>query len=133
MEGVDDAALRYAIANEFTDEQKARLQNIVNIFSNKDEPNRAKGGRLRKDQQQKMKAVIAWSSRVCMYRSLLATATSAWHMRRKGSSRMALQRAASGALRCSEEMLEEKLVKASRKTTYSFPAVPAPSALVGVP
>jgi hypothetical protein len=49
MEGVDDAALKFAIANEFTDEQKARLQNIVNIFSNKDEPGRSKGSRLRKD------------------------------------------------------------------------------------
>jgi hypothetical protein len=54
MEGVDDAALSYAIENEFTDEQKARLQNIVNIFSNKDEANRGKGGRFREDRRQKM-------------------------------------------------------------------------------
>ena len=35
IEGVDDAALRYAIDNEFTAEQRARLHNIVNIFTNK--------------------------------------------------------------------------------------------------
>lgn len=50
MEGVDDAALKFAIANEFTDEQRARLQNIVNIFSNKDDPGRSKGARLRNNQ-----------------------------------------------------------------------------------
>jgi len=36
IEGVDDAELRYAIDNEFTAEQKARLHNIVNIFTHKD-------------------------------------------------------------------------------------------------
>lgn len=52
IEGVDDAELRYAIENEFTAEQRARLHNIVNIFTNKDESN--KRGRFRKDQH-KMK------------------------------------------------------------------------------
>ena len=40
IEGVDDAELRYAIENEFTAEQRARLHNIVNIFTHKDESKR---------------------------------------------------------------------------------------------
>jgi len=49
MEDVDDAGLKYAIENEFTDEQKARLHNIVNIFANKGGNKKARG--MRKDQQ----------------------------------------------------------------------------------